>query len=161
MTGLREQLRQRTLLAPEEVQRRLAAATAAWAGAPRGRAVAPQRAPGGRFVACEGAADGWLSLPVVVAGEIRPDGAGACVTAVIRPHAAAVAPYALTALVLSGPSFARGLPLFGLLWLALVAAVGVFNLAGRLAERAPALRALVADACGAPSPGPGAAPRAG
>lgn len=152
-----ERIELTTARSVEEVQRRLATATAGWSGDHFGRAVpGPPWAADGRFVACEPTESFWLSLPVVVAGEVRPDGAGARLTAVIRPHRAAVAPYAVTGAFLAGSALARGAPLFGVLWLVLVGAVAIFNLSASVAERAPALRAVLASACGAPSAGSGA-----
>lgn len=157
----RERVELTTALPVEEVKRRLAAATAGWTGAHHGRAVPPPPwSAGARFRACEGSESRWLALPVVVAGGVEPCGAGARVTAVLRPHGIGALPYAVLALFLAGPAFARGVPVFGVLWLVLIAATATFNLTARVAERAPALRALLAGACDGPSPGaaPGRGP---
>jgi hypothetical protein len=142
-------------LPAEEVRRRLAAATAAWADARFGRAVPAPPWPGDGFAACEGSEGLWLALPVVVRGDVRPRGGGARLAAVLRPHPWAVAPYLLAALFLAGPALAGGAPLLGALWLLLVGAVAIHNLSSHVSERAAALRGVLAAALDA---APDAAP---
>lgn len=149
MAPLRQRVELETPLPVDEVRRRLAAATAAWAGGPFGRPVPAPPWPADRFVGCERTEERWLALPVVVSGEVRPRGSGARLTAAIRPHGWAVAPYALAATVLAVPAFVAGAPVFGALWLVLVGAVGSHNLSAHVSGRAAAIRALLAEASGA------------
>jgi hypothetical protein len=149
MALVRQRVRLDSGLPADEIRRRLAAATTGWAGGPFGRAVPPPPWPAdGTFVACERTEGRWLALPVVVSGAVRPLGDGARVTALIRPHGWAVAPYLLAAALLSGPAFAAGAPLFGALWLVLVVATALHNLTSRLSERSAAIRDLLAEASG-------------
>ncbi len=76
-------------LSTDEVQRRLAAATADWSASGWGSPVPPPPWAGADFVAAKGAA-GLSVLPVVVIGTVRPEGSGTRLEATVRPHGSAV-----------------------------------------------------------------------
>ena len=117
MAFLWKRVRIASALSVADVQERLAATTAGWSGDFRGSAVPrPPWEPQAGFVACQGTASVWLSIPLVVVGEVQPQGEGSRLTAVIRPHGLQVAILALASVLFPGAAL-----------LAVGTAAGVFS----------------------------------
>jgi hypothetical protein len=88
---LRRNVRVTSPLAVEDVQRRLAEYTIDWGGDFYGRSVPEPPWDTSRFIACQGMASFWLSIPLAVSGSVEADRASTVVTAVIRPHGSELA----------------------------------------------------------------------
>jgi hypothetical protein len=128
----------------DEVQRRLAAATADWSVEGWGSAVPSPPWTDGDFVAVKGAA-GLSIFPIVVTGTVRPEGAGTRLDATIRPHGSMLlgtAAFAIFAAVNAPGSGSIGRVVFPA-----VAVCAYLMLLGLSREKARPVEALLKEAC--------------
>lgn len=142
-----------TPLAVEEVERRLAAATAGWGRERMGKPVPPPPWKGARFVASQGVGSHLLSLPLVVAGDVRGQGEGALLTASVRPRGYGIAVAVLAIAILGAVSLWRIDVTEGLFVIALLSVAAYIFLWVNLVERYPAVRDVLVDACGGSAAG--------
>lgn len=128
----------------EEVQRRLAAATAEWTARGWGSPVPRPPWPSGEFTAVAGSP--YLSiLPVVVRGTVRPEASGSRLEATIRPHGFAL--FGTGAFVIFAGLNAANSGSVGRIILPVVALFACLILFGLSREGARPLEALLKDAC--------------
>lgn len=131
-------------LEAEEVERRVAAATARWRTDGWGTPAAIPPWPGGAFVATTGSA-ALSMLPFVLEGTVRPEAGGTRLDAALRPHRAilvALAVYLVVAaaLLLRGGSMGRA----GLAATAFASWLALHRISS---DKAAAIRRLLEDAC--------------
>lgn len=133
----------------EDVQARLASATADWDGDFSGRAISPPPWGGDRFTACQGRASFWFSVPLVVEGKVEATDAGTILRASIRPHRAHFAKLLFAGLLLGLFGWVRSRSVLPVLFFTGFFGLGAAVLARfSLAAKSPGIEDLLVRACG-------------
>ena len=128
----------------DELQHRLAAATAEWSERGWGSPVPPPPWQSGHFSAVQAAP--YVSVvAVVVSGTVRPEGSGARLEATVRPHGSAL--FATGAFILFAGFGALDSGSVGRVILSLVALVAVLFLVGLARERIRPVEVLLRGVC--------------